>query len=152
MANMLQRGADYLESRRETFAAIAITYARTRASSPADSGLTLPEGVSISAPDSNGNVVVEMITTATVGKNPFEMDTGEGVTVTMANRDYLILISNFSAFWAIAGGDPEPTRGDKIYQGDEIYEVMPLSANIPAFASSGSYGQTWRIHTKGVPS
>ncbi len=145
--NMMLRGADQLEKRRGDFAAVPVSYQRVRPSDPGDGALTLPIGVTISTPDSNGNVTVAKAINATIGKTPFKQENQSGVTITEGVEDWLALMTDLADFWEIAGGKEQPDRGDAIIYNDQTFSLMPFEGQ-PVFSSSGGYGKTWRIHSK----
>jgi hypothetical protein len=147
MRNLLSRAAARLEQRRNDYAALSVLFCRSRASDPGDAALVPPSNITMTDPDDGGNVTIAITVNATVGQTPFDLEDASGVNVRVRNRDYLILIADLAAFWAIAFGDSKPVRGDFIIDRDEAYEVMAMPGK-PESEVPGGYGNTFRIHTK----
>lgn len=122
MTNRMQVAAARLERRRQQYAGVTVLYAR-------------------------GTVTRSV--TAEIGSTPYTQENASGITIGLEHRDWLIVASELATFWTQVTGDPEPSRGDQILDGDAVYEVMSLP-NEPPYRMSGGYGQTYRIHTKRV--
>lgn len=144
-------GEAMLERRRAQVAGVTVTYCRKRASQIGDATLYLPAGVTISAPDASNNVIISLTLTATRGRTPYQQESESGVTVSAEMQDYLVLITDFASYWAVAGGETNPSRGDYILDNPNgisgTYRLMP-PGNEPIYVLSGNYGNTWRLHTK----
>ena len=152
MTTLFQRGAAYLESRRPAAGNVPVSYSRKRPSQPGDSTLGLPDGVTMTEPDSEGNVVVSISLGATVGKREYPSSDAGKIGMMEERWDFLVAISDMAAFWPIINykGDT-PIRGDMFAitsDGvNETYEVQPSSDSRTFHPSFGPYGNTWRIHT-----
>lgn len=149
--NRMADGAAMLERRRAEQAGVTVIYCRVRVARVGDATLHLPTGVAISAPDGNNNVVVSLAITATRGRSPYQQESESGVTVSAEMQDYLVLITDFASYWAVASGETNPMQGDYILDNPNgvsgTFRLMP-PGNEPIYGNSGSYGNTWRLHTK----
>jgi len=150
VTNRFARAASRLEARLGGYAAVDIVYSRQLAVGDQDP----PAGggnITVSDVDANGNVVVSIATTASVGRSPFESQTDSGLTITDEHRDYLVLAADLATFWPVAGGNSEPMAGDQVREvlngATAIFEAMS-PGNQPVFTRPGSAGSQFRIHTK----
>lgn len=80
---------------------------------------------------------------ATVGRTVFELDSGFGLE-RVETRDYLIPADSL----ILAGTTVLPERGDRIQEGDFVYEVMSPARDKPPWRYSDPFRNTLRIHTK----
>lgn len=85
--------------------------------------------------------------TATPGRTQFELDNGDGVILNIESRDYLIDPADL----VIAGTASAPASGDRITEGDRVYEVMPFGRE-PAWRWSDTHRTRYRVHTKQIDS
>lgn len=122
MANLLQRGSDWLQQMRHKHAVGLITYQR-------------------------GGDSVEL--EATVGRTVFEVDDGTGLIVKTESRDYLIRAADLVLAGSVAvpqrGDRIREVAGDQVL----IYEVLS-PGNEPEWRWSDPYRKTLRVHTKQV--
>ncbi len=122
MADLLQKGSDWLEGMRTAHASRPVVYVR-------------------------GTDSIEVA--ATVGKTVFRLDKGYGVIERVEARDYLVLAADLvlggAAALPKAGDRIRETEGGKAF----VYEVM-APGNEPCWRWSDPYRQTLRIHTKHV--
>ena len=150
MSNRFVRAAARLESRLASVAAVDIVYSRVLALGDNDPP-TGGENVTVSAPDSDGNVRVSIATTASVGRTPFTSQTESGLTITDEQRDYLVLMADLAALWPIAGGKAEPQAGDEVREALNgqvaVFTAMGLGDG-SVFSRPGTAGGQYRIHTK----
>lgn len=82
---------------------------------------------------------------ATVGRTEFEAEDEYGRVVRTVSRDYLVRAQDL-----VIGGEtvlPEP--GDRITDGDAVFEVMSPTGE-PEWRWSDTIRKTLRIHTKEV--
>ncbi len=125
MADLLERGSNWLEDQRTRHATRPITYQRgALTSDPID---------------------------ATVGRTVFESADQFGVIQKTESRDYLMLRTDL----VLNGVVTLPQRGDRVRetQDDEqfVYEVVsPTGGGEPVFRYSDPYRKTLRIHTKHI--
>ena len=122
MADLLQKGSDWLEGMRTAHASRPVVYVR-------------------------GTDSVEV--SATVGKTVFRLDKGYGVIERVEARDYLILAADIvlggAAALPKAGDRIREVEGNKAF----VYEVM-APGNESCWRYSDPYRRTLRIHTKHV--
>ena len=122
MADLLQKGSDWLEGMRTAHASRPVVYVR-------------------------GTDSVEVA--ATVGKTVFRLDKGYGVIERLEARDYLVSGADLVLGGALAlpkaGDRIRETEGDKTF----VYEVMAPGGE-PCWRWSDPYRRTLRIHTKHV--
>ena len=122
MADLLQKGSDWLEGMRTAYASRPVVYVR-------------------------GTDSVEV--PATVGKTVFRLDKGYGAIERVEARDYLVLAVDLvlggAAALPKAGDRIRETEGDKAF----VYEVMAPGGE-PCWRWSDPYRRTLRIHTKHV--
>jgi hypothetical protein len=120
VADLLDKGSNWLEGQRKKHATREVTYRRGAES-----------------------VVVK----ATIGRTVFEQDDGTGVIVRTQVRDYLIdtvdLVIAGQPTLPEKGDRIEETDAGKKY----VYEVLPLGSE-PHWRYSDPYRRTLRIHTK----
>lgn len=86
---------------------------------------------------------------ATIGRQIFEVDDGNGLFTRIETRDYLILVADL-----ILDDVPlTPAVGDRILEGDQgtavVYEVIS-PAGLPHWQWSDPARLTYRVHTKYV--
>ena len=67
-----------------------------------------------------------------------------GFPTKIVGRDYLLLASDVT----FGGGEIEPQEGDRIVEGTEIFEIMPLNNKPAAELKPGGF--EWLVHTKKV--
>jgi len=122
VADLLQKGSDWLEGMRTAHASRPVVYVR-------------------------GTDSIEVA--ATVGKTVFRLDKGYGVIERVEARDYLVLAADRvlggAAALPKAGDRIRETEGGKAF----VYEVM-APGNEPCWRWSDPDRQTLRIHTKHV--
>jgi len=122
VADLLQKGSDWLEGMRTAHASRPVVYVR-------------------------GTDSVEVA--ATVGKTVFRLDKGYGVIERLEARDYLVSGADLVLGGALAlpkaGDRIRETEGDKTF----VYEVMAPGGE-PCWRWSDPYRRTLRIHTKHV--
>lgn len=125
MANLLQRGLDYLVRTMESAAAVdgGVTYTRSS------------ETVSL---------------TAWVGRTVFRRNTQERAAIIFGERDYL-----FQAADLVLGGTVTvPRKGDRITEtvnGQSlVFEVMPPESDEPVWRFSDQLRTVIRVHCKRV--
>ena len=140
--DLFKRAAARLESRLASQTDVDIVYSRELALG----GNPPPVGVgniTVSEPDADGNVIVSIATTGSVGRTPFASQSQGGLTLTDEHRDYLVEMANLAPFWAIAGGKPEPQAGDEVR---EVLNGLPSETavfgamspgNVPVFTRPG---------------
>lgn len=92
---------------------------------------------------SRGNTTATV--SAVVGKSEYQQDDGAGALVRSQVRDYLIRTADLTGS-AIAG---LPKSGDRITDGDDVYEVVSLGPG-PAWRYSDSLRHTLRIHVRQI--
>lgn len=122
MADLLAKGAAWLEQQRSKHLASMVTYRR-------------------------GESTVDVA--ATIGKTAFEIDDGQGVIQRIESRDFLVLAADLvldSVTTLPQRGDviEEPAGNITL-----LYEVM-APGNEPCWRYSDAYRQSLRIHTKQV--
>ena len=126
MADLLESSSAWLEDQREKFMSRTVIYQRP--------GTPTPDSVEV---------------TATIGHAVFAVDNGEGASLQVESRDYLIR----AAHLVLGSGPVLPRRGDQIHELHDgvifIYEVM-APGDEPVWRYSDSYRKTLRIHTKHV--
>ena len=122
MADLLQKGLDWLEEMRTAHASRLVVYVR-------------------------GTNSVEV--QATIGRTVFRLDKGHGVTERIEARDYLVsaedLVLGGAAALPKAGDRIREMEGGKAF----VYEVMAPGGE-PCWRWSDPYRRTLRIHTKHV--
>lgn len=122
MADLLQKGSDWLEDMRTAHASRPVVYVR-------------------------GTDSVEVA--ATVGRTVFRLDKGYGVIERVEARDYLVSGADLVLGGAVAlpkaGDRIREIDGDKAF----VYEVMAPGGE-PCWRWSDPYRRTLRIHTKHV--
>jgi hypothetical protein len=120
VADLLDKGSNWLQGQRKKHATREVTYRRGA------------ESVGVKA---------------TIGRTVFEQDDGAGVIVRTQVRDYLIdtvdLVIAGQPTLPEKGDRIEETDAGKTY----IYEVLPIGAE-PHWRYSDPYRRTLRIHTK----
>lgn len=127
MADMLRKGAVWLESARRRFLSHTVSYKRTSA-----------DGVNVTTAD----------LPATTGETRFEAIDSNNIAITFASRDFLIHRTDFEAY-----NFGTPQRGDRV--SDEIdgvlcvFEVMAPPGQ-ECWRWSDPERQTIRVHTKAV--
>ncbi len=82
---------------------------------------------------------------AVTGRSIFRIDTGYGLFEHVVTQDYLIAVASLRA-----AGIDEPRVGDRIVDGDAVFEVLSLG-NEPHYKTD-PYLRVHRIHTKRVES
>ena len=122
MADILERGSNWLQNQRHAHATQTVTYERSV--------------------DSVGLA-------ATIGRTMFEIDNGHGVLERIESRDYLLLANDLviAGFPVLPqrGDRIRETQGTTTY----VYEVMAPGQE-PAWRWSDAYRKTLRIHTKHI--
>jgi hypothetical protein len=122
MADLLQKGSDWLEGMRTAHASRPVVYVR----------------------GTNSTEVV-----ATVGKTVFHLDKGYGIIERVEARDYLVLSIDLllggAAVLPKAGDRIRETEDGKTF----VYEVMAPGGE-PCWRWSDPYRRTLRIHSKHV--
>ena len=122
MADILQRGSEWLEAQRHQHATRNVLYVR-------------------------GAQSVTVL--ATIGKTVFEVDSGHGLLERIESRDYLLLTEDLvlagSRVLPQRGDLVRETEDGTTY----VYEVM-APGNEPDWRYSDPYRKTLRIHTKAV--
>ena len=122
MANLLQRGSDWLQDQLTVHASNAIVYRR-------------------------GNETVSLV--AVIGRTLFEVDDGFGILTNVESRDFLVraadLVLDLSPTLPERGDRIEETVGTTTF----VYEVMAPGKE-PHVRYSDPYRKTLRIHTKQV--
>ena len=122
MADLLQKGSDWLEGMRTVHASRPVVYVR-------------------------GTESVDV--PATVGRTVFRLDKGYGVIERVEARDYLVLAVDLvlggAAALPKAGDRIRETEDSKAF----VYEVMAPGGE-PCWRWSDPYRRTLRIHTKHV--
>ena len=82
---------------------------------------------------------------ATVGQTTFEVQDAYGAVEKWESRDFLIAAADLVLDDALV----EPQRGDRITDGQKVYEVLAPGKE-DVYRPSDPYGVTLRIHTKQV--
>ena len=122
MADIFERGSNWLQEQRHSHATQTVTYERSV--------------------DSVG-------LTATIGRTMFEIDNGHGVLERIESRDYLLLADDLVLasipVLPQRGDRIRETQGTTTY----VYEVMAPGQE-PAWRWSDAYRKTLRIHTKHI--
>ena len=122
MANLLQRGSDWLADQFKTHATVDVVYEQD---------------------------AQQVTVKATIGRTVFELDNGHGVLERTESRDFLILGADLELgglpVLPQRGDRIRETQGSKVY----VYEVMAPGRE-PAWRWSDPYRKTLRIHTKQV--
>lgn len=68
-----------------------------------------------------------------------------GIEIRITMRDFILPVASV----AIDGDAVEPRTGDRIQEGDEIFEIVPPDNNTPSVElQAGSF--EWLVHTKRV--
>lgn len=68
-----------------------------------------------------------------------------GIEIKITMRDFVLPVASV----VIDGDTLEPRTGDRIIEGEEVFEVQPIDANKPSVElQSGGY--EWLVHTKKV--
>jgi len=120
MTNLLQQASDWLEDRRNRFAASTVEYVR-------------------------GSRSVQIA--ATIGKTTFEVDDGYGVLVRQESRDFLMLAAELVLDGQPAtpqrGDRIRETQNNTVF----IYEVTAPGKE-PCCRYSDAFRKTLRIHTQ----
>jgi len=121
--NMMNRGAAMVAAKLKTFAAGVVVYQ---------------------------SAAVSITLRATVGDTQSEAGNLDGLVTRAFTRDYLIDAAD------LVDGDPqhggaqiEPTRGDTITDGNQIYEVLPIDSH-GCWRWSDRDNTRRRIHTKWI--
>lgn len=78
---------------------------------------------------------------ATIGRTEFDLADESGILQRVESRDFLITVAELE--YGL------PRAGDRIVEGERVYEVMPFGDS-PAWRYSDQYGLTLRIHTKAI--
>lgn len=85
---------------------------------------------------------------ATIGRTPFEVDRGDGMSIQIESRDYIVNTADL----ILSGSETLPLPGDRILEidGDKqfTYEVAPPLGSEPAYRYTDGYRISLRIHTK----
>lgn len=68
-----------------------------------------------------------------------------GIEIKITMRDFILPV----AAVAIDGDEVEPRTGDRIQEGDEIFEIQPPDDNTPSVELQAG-GYDWLVHTKRV--
>jgi hypothetical protein len=68
-----------------------------------------------------------------------------GIEVKIQMRDFLLPVASV----AIDGDVVEPRTGDRVIEGDEVFEIQPPDANKPSVELQAG-GFDWLVHTKRV--
>ena len=150
--DLFKRAAARLEARLASQTDVDIVYSRELALGDQDP----PAGggnITVSDPDADGNVIVSIATTGSVGRTPFASQSQGGLTITDEHRDYLVEIANLAPLWAMAGGKAEPQAGDEVREvlnGETAVFGAMSPGNVPVFTRPGSAGSQFRIHTKRI--
>lgn len=122
MADILQRGSDWLEDQRHTHATRTVTYKQD---------------------------VNSISLAATIGRTIFEIDNGQGVLERIESRDFLVLATDLVLVGLPVlprrGDRIRETQGATTY----VYEVMAPGKE-PEWRWSDPYRKTLRIHTKQI--
>jgi hypothetical protein len=79
--------------------------------------------------------------TATIGRSVFETQTQSGFVESWEARDFIVLASSYPF--------SEPQRGDRVLDGDGIYEVCSPQGT-PLYHFADSFHNQIRLHTKRV--
>ena len=68
-----------------------------------------------------------------------------GIEIKITMRDFVLPVASV----VIDGDTLEPRTGDRITEGDEVFEIQPIDQNKPSVElQSGGY--EWLVHTKKV--
>jgi len=68
-----------------------------------------------------------------------------GIEIKITMRDFVLPVDSV----VIAGDTLDPRTGDRIIEGDEVFEIQPIDQNKPSVElQSGGY--EWLVHTKKV--
>lgn len=122
MADLLQKGSDWLEDQRTQHLTRSVVYQRGTSSAEVP---------------------------ATIGKTVFELDDGYGVLEKVESRDYLVLRNALVLDGQVAlperGDRVRETDGTKV----QVYEVMAPGKE-PHWRYSDPYRKTLRIHSKHI--
>lgn len=84
--------------------------------------------------------------TAPLSRKEYDTTDNEGFGTTAMMYDFLIEAVDL----VVAGKTIIPRPGDQIELGDEVYEVLPPSGDLPCFERFDVSGVTYRVHTKTV--
>lgn len=68
-----------------------------------------------------------------------------GLEVTVSMRDFLLPVTSL----VIDGETIEPRTGDRIHEGDEVFEIQPPDSKKPSVELQAG-GYDWLVHTKRV--
>lgn len=68
-----------------------------------------------------------------------------GIEVRITMRDFILPVASV----AIDGDEIEPRTGDRIMEGDEVFEIQPPDNNTPSVELQAG-GYEWLVHTKRV--
>lgn len=68
-----------------------------------------------------------------------------GLEIRITMRDYILPAASV----VVDGDEIEPRTGDRITEGDEIFEIQPPDANTPSVELQAG-GYEWIVHTKRV--
>lgn len=121
MTDILRRGSEWLEARRQLHATSPVTYRR-------------------------GDHTAAIC--ATIGRTEYQQDDGAGVITRAESRDFLIpscdLVLDGLQTLPEPGDRIEEMQGDTLF----VYEVLPVGSMQPHYRYSDPYRQTLRIHTK----
>jgi len=89
--------------------------------------------------------------TARVGRSVVGGLTETAVTVQYSERDYLIDVADLALPLGVDGTVPVPTtpaKGDRIVDGDDVWEVMPPTSGEPCWKYSDAYRTVFRVHVR----
>lgn len=84
----------------------------------------------------------EIALNATIGRTTYEEPTESGVIQRVDGRDYLIAAADLADLG-------EPRARDRIIDGDDTWEVLPLPGE-PAWRYSDQFRRTMRVHVKAL--
>lgn len=73
------------------------------------------------------------------------IDSGSGIEIRITMRDFILPAASL----VIDGYQVEPETGNRIYEGDEIFEIQPPNENTPS-AELQAGGYEWLVHTKRI--
>ncbi len=82
---------------------------------------------------------------ATIGNTEFEHVDEYGVVHKIESRDYLIIAADL----VLDESEVLPATGDKVTDGDSVYEVSPMGTDAP-YKFVGGHTIQIRIHTKRI--
>lgn len=68
-----------------------------------------------------------------------------GIEIKIEMRDFILPVASV----AIDGDEVEPRTGDRIQEGDEVFEVQPIDEKRPSVELQAG-GYEWLVHTKRV--